>query len=357
MRTSLVLTLCFAATAACKSSPPEEAAAPPHPRVRVAPVQWGASAESLSVTGVLAAPPGRDVKLGPLVPGKLSLLKVSEGERVRADQVLGEVETGPASDELQQADATAREAESAARTAEAKRARTEVLVERGVAARQDLEQDRSAEASALASEQRAKAAVELARRKVRRSELKAPFDGVVTAVFIRQGEPVDGNGQPVLQVATTDPLELRTFVTQAAATGLRAGMKAWLSTEDGKPPHPGEVVLVSPAVDTQSGNVLVRLRFPNPEGELRLGSLAQARIVKGEESQAAQVPSSALMPLGDGGLGVALVEDGQVHGVPVTVRFEEGGQAVVQGELKGGESVIVEGGYSLPDGTPVEVVR
>ncbi|WP_224364140.1 efflux RND transporter periplasmic adaptor subunit [Hyalangium versicolor] len=355
MRTSFALWLCLAATA-CKPPPPEEKPLP-QPRVRVTQVRWGPAARALHVTGVLAAPPGHDVKVGSLVPGQLTLISVAEGDRVRAGQVLGEVETGPVTDELQQAEATAKEAAAAARAAEARRARTELLVERGVAARQDAEQDRSAETAAVAAEQRARSAVELAQRKARHAELKAPFDGLVTAVFFRQGEAVDGNGQPVVQVTATDPLELRAFVTQDEAARLRAGQSAAVSVQGLPEPRTAQVVSVSPAVDAQNGNVLVRIRVPNPEGALRLSGVAQARIVTGEESPAAQVPSSALVPAEDGGLGVALVEEDKVHTVPVTVLSEEAGQAVVQGELKGGESVIVEGGYSLPEGTSVEVTR
>lgn len=358
MRTSLALLAGLAAAAvACKQPPPPEAGAPPLPRVRVAPARRGPAARTLFVSGVLAAPPGREVKLGPLVAGRLVLLRVAEGERVQAGQLLAEVEPGPASAELQQAEATARESAAAARAAQAKRERTEVLVEHGVAARQDAEQDRSAEEAARAAEARARSALETARRNVRRTTLTAPFAGVVTAVFIRQGEAVDGTGQPVLQLSATDPVELRAFVPQVEAARLRPGLRAELSVEGLEGTRSGEVVLVAPAVDAQSGNVLVRARFPNPDGALRVGGLGRARILLGEEREAVTVPASALLPREDGGLGVALVEEGKVRGVPVTVWAEEEGQAVVRGPLQGGESVIVEGGYSLPDGAEVEVVR
>jgi RND family efflux transporter MFP subunit len=357
MRNSLLVALlCAGAVAACKQAPTEEVA-PPHPRVRVAPVQAGPAALSVTVAGVLAAPPGRDVKLAPLVPGRLARLLVTEGDSVRAGQVLGEVETGLVTDDLQQAEATARESEAAVQAAESKRTRTEVLVEHGVAAREESEQARSAEAAARAALQRSQAALDQARRKVGHSELKAPFNGVVTAVFIRQGETVDGTGQPVVQIAAIDPLELRAFLPPAGATRIRPGMRATLSVEGLSDPPTGEVVQVSPSIDAQSGNVLVRLRFPNPAAVLRIGGLGRAHIITGEEKGAVTVPSSALLPLEDGGLGVALIEDGKVHSLSVLVHSEEGGQAVVQGALKGGESVIVEGGYSLPDGTEVEVVR
>ncbi|QSQ24176.1 efflux RND transporter periplasmic adaptor subunit [Pyxidicoccus parkwayensis] len=357
MRTRLALLLCLAVQSmACKQEPPAEPELP-LPRVRVVPAQKGPAERTLRVAGELSAPPGREVKLTPLVPGRLVLLRVAEGDAVRTGQVLAEVEPGPVSAELQQAEATAREAAAAARAAEAKRARTEVLVQHGVAARQEAEQDQSAEAAAVAAEQRARAAVDVARRNVGRSQLQAPFDGIVTAVFIRQGETVDGTAQPVLQVSAVDPLELRAFVPQEDAARVHAGMRASLSVEGQEETSPGEVIAVSPAIDPRSGNVLVRLRFPNPKGALRLGAFGRAGIVLAEEGTAFPLPASALLPRGDGGLGVAVVQDGKVKSVPVTVWSEEGGRAVVQGPLQDGEEVIVEGGYSLPEGAGVEVVR
>lgn len=338
----------------CKPAAPQEKT-PALPRVRVIAAEPGPVARTSMVTGVFTAPPGRDVKLGPLVPGRLTRLLVAEGDRVRAGQVLGEVETGPASDELQQAEATEREATAAVQAAEARRARTDVLVERGVAARQDAEQEHSAEAAAQAAQQRARAAVELARRKVRRSELTAPFDGVVAAVFIRQGEAVDGSGQPVVELAATDPLELRAWVAPAQAAALHAGLRASLSPEEAPPS--GEVVMVSPALDAQSGNVLVRLRFPNPQGALRLGALGRAWILTGQEERALKVPTSALLPQADGGVALSLVEEGKVRPLPVELLSEEGTRAVVRAPLDGGESIISEGGYSLPEGSAVEVLR
>jgi RND family efflux transporter MFP subunit len=161
----------------------------------------------------------------------------------------------------------------------------------------------------------------------------------------------------VLQVAATDPLELRAFAAPELAARIRPGMRATLSADGSPEARAGEVVQVSPALDAQSGNALVRIRFSNPAEELRIGGVVRARVTTGEEQGVVTVPASALLPLGDGGLGVAIVEEGKVRGVPVVVRSEEEGQAVIQAELKGGERLIVEGGYSLPEGTEVEVVQ
>jgi membrane fusion protein (multidrug efflux system) len=311
----------------------------------------------LRVEGLLSAPPGREVRLSPLVPGRLSLLRVAEGDRVRAGEVLAQVDTVNATAELQQAESSLREAASALEAAKEKRARTDVLAERGVAARQDAEQDRAAEAAARAAESRARGALELARRSLGRTALQAPFDGVVTAIGVRQGEMVEGGGSPVVQVSATDPLELRAFVTQQEAAAVQPGQRATLTLDGLDGAREGEVAAVSPSVDPQSGEVLIRLRFANPRGELRLGATARAHIVVASLGSALAVPAAALLPQEDGGVAVARLADGRVHRVRVQVVSEDEGTAVVQGPLAVGEPVVVEGGYSLPDDAGVEVLR
>ncbi|WP_223643505.1 efflux RND transporter periplasmic adaptor subunit [Corallococcus sp. EGB] len=351
-----LLACLFASGVGCQRTPPAEGE-PPLPRVRVAPVAPGQAVRGLRVAGLLAAPPGREVRLSPPAPGRLSLLRVAEGDRVRAGEVLAQVDTVNATADLQQAEASLREATSALEAAKEKRARTDILAARGVAARQDAEQDRNAEDSARAAEARARSALELARSGLGRTSLRAPFDGVVTAIGVRQGEMVEGANPPVVQVSATDPLELRAFVTQQEVLAVQPGQRATLTVDGLEGTREGEVVAVSPSVDPQSGNVLLRLRFANPSGALRLGATARAYVVVASLGSALAVPASALLPQEDGGVAVARLGDGRVHRVPVQVVSEDDSGAIIQGPLAVGEPVVVEGGYSLPDDAGVEVLR
>jgi len=233
---------------------------PPLPRVRVERAVRGPIDEVVSVTGVLAAIPGRDVKLGALVPGRLARMSVAEGDAIKSGDVLAEIEPGPTSDELAQAEATAREAEAAEQAAGAKWKRTEELLSQGAASAQDAEQARASAVSARSTSARSKAAVDLARRRLTRTAIKAPFDGIVVAVLVRAGESVDGNGQPVLEVAATDPVELRAAAPPREAIKLRVGMPAKLKLEGLAVEREATVFAIAPAADAASGNVLVRIR-------------------------------------------------------------------------------------------------
>jgi RND family efflux transporter MFP subunit len=343
------------ALASCHSNEQKSSSAA-FPRVRVERVQRGGVDEVVSLTGLLAAPPGRDVKLGALVPGRLARVNVAEGDAIQSGDVLAEIEAGPSSDELVQAEATALEAEAAELAAGAKWKRTEELLNQGAASAQDAEQSRSAAVSAKSTSARAKAAVGLARRRLTRATIKAPFDGIVVAVLVRGGESVDGNGQPVLQVAATDPVELRAAASPRDVTKFRVGMPAKIRLEGLPVEREGVVFAIAPAADPATGNVLVRVRVDNPDHALRLGVLARATIVVAHHADAVSVPTSALVPAPDGGLAVALVKDGAAVSGPVSVSFTVDGRAVVSG-LDGGEEVIAEGGYSLPDGAKVEVLK
>ncbi|MFE8601522.1 efflux RND transporter periplasmic adaptor subunit [Archangium violaceum] len=358
MRTSLVGACLLGVLSACKPGP-EQPGPAPRPQVKVAPAARGPVELEVLVRGVFAPLPGKDVKLAALVAGRVSRVLVVEGDPIRAGQVLAELEAGPSLDELRQAEAGVGESEVALEAARARRLRTEELVRHGVAAQQDAEQDRSAEAAARASLERARATQETARRKVALGELRAPFDGVVLQVLVRQGEAVDGTGQPILEVAAADPVELRGTLNPEESARMTVGARAQVrSLPGGTSLAPGEVVAVAPAADPQSGNVGVRVRLPNPSGHFKLGAPGEAAITVGRESSAVTIPTQALLPGGeDGGARVATLDAGRVHLVEVQVRAEQGARAILEGGLDGGESVIVEGGYSLPEGTEVEQVR
>jgi membrane fusion protein (multidrug efflux system) len=356
MRASCLL-CAVAFLAACHSSENEKEAAAPLPRVRVEPARKGPVDETVGLTGLLTAPPGRDVKLGALVPGRLARVRVAEGDAVKAGQVLAEIETGPSVDELSQAQATAAEAAAAEAAAVARRARTEALVQKGIASTQEAEQARADTVAAASARERARAAVDLAQRKLSRSALVAPFDGWVVAVLVREGESVDGNGQPVVEVAAPDPVEVRCAVPPRVAARLKVGVSAKVTVEALGLSRDATVFAVAPAADAQSGNVTVRLRLPNPDRALKLGTLARAQVGVSHRDAAVEVASSALVPEADGGLAVQVVEGSVVHPTPVGVDFEVGPRTVISSGLDGGEEVVVEGGYALPEGTRVEVVR
>jgi RND family efflux transporter MFP subunit len=346
--------LCAAAlVASCHKA--EEEVPQPLP-VTVVKAERGEVAEVVEVAGELSAPPGLDVKLAPLVAGRLGEMLVGEGDAVRKDQVLARLEGTPLRDQLAQAEAQLAQARAQELSARQKLARAEKAFQAGVAAAQEVEDARLALAQAQGAVKSAAALVSTARNQLGRSELRAPFDGVVAHVFAAAGEALDAN-KPVVEVARTSVVELRAPLAPNLAALLRPGQPAQLRV-DALPGRifPARVLAVAPTVDAATGAALVRIRADNADGALRLGSFAHAQVQIQVRRGVIRVPLPALLGQ-EQGAAVEMVEGGKAKKVPVRVGARDGQWAEIAQGLEQGAQVIVQGNYALPDGTPVKPVE
>lgn len=340
------------ALAACH--PEEKAAAPAPVAVRIERVLRGDVSRSIEVAGTLEAPPGLDVKLGPLVAGRLSRVLVAEGDPVAQGQLLAQLDQLPLRDAVAQAAAQVAQARAQQLNAKTKLERSRRAFEAGVAARQEVDDGQLAIDTAAAQVLGAEAALSTAKNQLGRSDLRAPFAGVVARVFAAAGEPVDA-GKPVVEVARTAILELRAPLAPGIASEVRRGQPAEISV-DGRlgPPLPGVVIAIAPVIDAATGAALVRVRVDNPRLELKGGALARARIATDEHRNVLVVPRQALLNDPEGrGSAVASVEGGKAKRVIVQVGFQDDKRAEIREGLAEGAEVIVQGNYALPDGTPV----
>ena len=350
LSSTLALALLFAA---CKHEEKPEAAAPV--AVRTIKVARGNVSRTLEVAGTLEAPPGLDVKLGPLVAGRLSRVLVAEGDAVAQGQLLAQLDQLPLRDSLSQAAAQLAQAKAQEGNARTRLDRSRRAFDAGVAAKQEVDDGQLAVDTATASVRAAEAAVSTAKNQLGRSDLRSPFAGVVAHVFAAAGEPVDA-GKPVVEVARTVVLELRAPIASGLAGGVRKGQPAQISVDgSGGAPIEGVVIAVSPVVDAATGAALVRIRVDNPRLELKGGSLARAKIASDEHRGVLLVPRAALLSDPDGKASAAmLVEGGKAKKVVVQLGFQDDQQAEVREGLAEGAEVIVQGAYALPDGTPVK---
>jgi RND family efflux transporter MFP subunit len=310
-------------------------------------------ARVVDLVGTLEPLPGFDVKLGPIVGGRLAQVLVAEGDRVRAGQVLARLDVTPLRDAVLQAEAQLAQAQAQAANAATKLSRARDALAAGVAAQQEVDDARLQNESAHASVRTAQAALSTARNQLARGELKAPFDGVVAKVSAAAGEPVDPS-RTIVEVARIEVLELRAPVAPSQAAFLRAGQPAILDTES-QPGlrFPGEVTTVGSVVDLATGAALVRIRVDNARGALRANIVGRAHVVVDVHKGALAVPKAAIVG-GPEGPGLELVEDGKARRVAVKTGYDDGARVEVLAGIKEGQQIIIQGAYAVPDGTPVK---
>jgi membrane fusion protein, multidrug efflux system len=348
--------VCGAGTGCSRRAAADDAAA--GPLVTVTLVERGPVADVLLLSGTLEPPPGKSARLGVLAPGRLAELDVAEGDHVRRGQVLARLEATPFRDARAQAEAALQQAKAQALNARQHLERAADLLDAGAGPRKDVEDAQAQLASALSAVRTSEAAVSLAANQTTRGEVTAPMDGVVSHLYAAVGEPMDGSGKPILELAQVDVLEFQGGAPPGRAALVAVEQSADVTVAGFTGRERGVVHAVSPAVDPGTGLVRVRIQVRNEGARLKVGVTAEARVELRLIPEAIRVPLGALVPTEPGSPEQSvnvLASDGHARRRAVHVGVEDGRYAEILSGLSAGERVILSGSYALPDGTAVQV--
>jgi len=350
--------LCALAIAGCSHPSAEEAGGETaRADVTLTRIARAGISQTLTLTGTAAALPNQDVRVSALVPGRITELKVAEGDRVQAGEVVAKLDDRPYRDQLQQAEAAAQQAKANSENAQLALARNEDLFQRGIAARKDLEDARTQASVAAAALRQAEAALEIAHLQLGRADVHSPLSGQVVKRFVSVGEQVDGTAaQPIVEIASLGQLEFLGNAPAMYLPKLRPGEAVDVTTEavPGRK-FAGRVVAISPAVDPATGVGLVRIRVPNSGGLLRLGLFLSAEIPVETHARALVVPPQAIYRDEAGQPRVFVVSGDSATAVPVELGIETKDRVELLAGVKEGDTVILTGGYGLGDKANIRV--
>jgi RND family efflux transporter MFP subunit len=297
------------------------------------------------------------VKVGALVTGRVDRVFLAEGDPVKVGQALAHIEAGPLRDRVAEADAQVEQAKAALENAKTRLARAEHLFKDGIVSKQEVDDAIAARVGAESALKQARAAGGTANVNLDRATLRSPIEGVVAAILVPAGQPVDGSGTPVIEVADTRRLDLRAPVPAGRAGEVALGQQAELAIEGGTTTT-GTVAAIAPLVDQATNTVMIRVRIKNDDVRLRGGMFAKGSLIE-PAREALAVPKTALLP-GESGESnrVAIVtSSGTVALRDLVLGADAQDRVEVREGLSPGERVIVAGGYSLPEGTKVEIAR
>jgi RND family efflux transporter MFP subunit len=347
----------MAAAIGCAKRGGEEMASEAVPTIeaRTARVERRDLLEPLVVRGAVAAPPNEDVRLAPLVAGRVVAMRVAEGDAVRAGDVVAEIDPQPLIDQARQAQAARSQARAALEAAELELARVRRLYERGIAAGKEVEDATAARAAAAAAVEETEAGVRLAERQVERARVTSPIAGHVIRRFVGVGEQVDGTpGQPVVEIANVANVEVAAHVAAERLARVASGQPAAI-TSDAWPGRTfaGRVVAVAPAVDPATNAALVRIRVPNPDRALKVGMFAEAAIALSTKPGVLTVPPGAVARGGGedgasaGGPAVYVVVKDEAVRRPVTLGLETPEAVEVVSGVEEGDTVLASAVHGL----------
>lgn len=201
-----------------------------------------------------------------------------------------------------------RRAQADLREAEQRYKRTRELVDQGIGARADLDSAQARYQSLQASYdatlnqtrnliqevERFKAVLNLQRKRLRDTSVRAPFDALVKERQVTAGQFVQPNN-PLFTLVKIHPIRLRIEVPERMAPWVKTGQLAEVSVEAFEDRiFQGKVWRIAPTVDQTKRTFVVEALIDNARGELKPGSYARARLATGKTDAVRLIPARAL---------------------------------------------------------------
>jgi len=282
------------------------------------------------------------VQIAPEIAGPIAEIRFKEGEPVKEGDILVKLD-----DALAQA--TVAEAEARFNFQKANFERAESLSKtRNIAERAHDEARQNFESS--------RALLELAKVRLAKHTIRAPFNGIVGIRSLSAGAFVNV-GATLINLEKIDVLKLDFKIPEVFLADVRVGQTVDVSV-DALPKRifQAEIYAIDPLVDVNGRALVVRARLKNPDLVLRPGLFARVNVKGSTEREVVLVPESAVVPRA-GEFLIYKVEDGKAVEARIELGTRRSGMVEITNGLQDGATVVTAGHQRLKNGANVDVVN
>ncbi len=306
----------------------------------------------------------QDVSILPQVAGTLMELRVTEGDRVKAGDVMFIIDQVPYTAAVKSAEAAVATAKASLATSTLTYESKEKLFEANVVSEFDLTTALNAKMVAQAQLAVAEAQLVNAENNLSYTTVKSPVDGVIGTLPYRVGALVS-SATPLTTVSDNSVMEVYFSITEgellsmiresgSREKALAAFPEVSLRLSDGSMYETqGDVKSMSGVIDRSTGTITVRADFANADGLLHSGATGNV-IIPTHRDDVIVIPQAATFEIQDKKY-VYTIVDGKAKSMIVTVTNVTGGKDyIVESGLEAGDRIITEGVGLLREGTPVK---
>jgi cobalt-zinc-cadmium efflux system membrane fusion protein len=341
--------------------------------LRVETAKMAQVANTILVTAVVKPNETRVAHLKPLSRGRVTQLNVRAGDRIRAGQALvvyDNVEAGELAGEYRSALAARNKASAETEVTKSSLDRAERLVASGAIAKAEVERRSAEYKNAQAAVEVAQADIDRIGEKLGRFGitisdleksisstgasgslaqivLRAPFDGVITAANVAEGEVIE-TAQDLLTLTDISMVWVLGDLYERDLGKVRVGQQADVLTEayPNETFH-GRVTYVSDVIDAQSRTAKVRCEVPNSKDRLKLDMFAQIRLQSSGTRSALVIPESAVQVIDGKDFVFVRTTESTFARKEVTLGTKTGKMIEVNNGLADGDIVAGEGSFAL----------
>lgn len=296
------------------------------------------------------------------VDAQLRAVDFTEGDTVKAGQILFRLDARPYEALLAQANANLAKDQATLARYRAQRQRYDDLMAKDYVSADDYAQIKANEQTAAAEVIADQAAVQAAQLNLDYCTIRAPISGRTGTVAIRAGNLLKtADAATLVTITQLDPVYVDFAIPQQSLDAVRQAMLAkqavvtmTTSSDDGAYAHASKLDFIDNTVDTASGTVHVRATVSNADHALWPAQFVHVKLQMSQGQQVITVPATAI---GTGPNGTyVFVVDGQqqAHQRAVTVSRQTAELAIISEGLAAGEQVVSDGQSRLHDGIHVQ---
>lgn len=282
-----------------------------------------------------------EVEIRTEIQGKVSRISFKEGAQVKKGALLVKIEDS----EIQ---AKALQAQSRRKLAEDNEYRMRMQLKIEAVSQKDYDQ-------ALNELNLAKAESQLLRAQLAKTELRAPFGGVVGLKQVSEGAFVSPSTL-ITSLQEINPVKVDFTVPGKYAGWVKPGQAVTFTVQGSEERHQGRVYAVDPRIDPVTRSLRIRATCPNPKGAILPGSFATVDIPLTTVETALMIPAQA-MSVGAKGASVFLYRGGKAEPRPVQAGLRTDSAIQITGGLAPGDTVIVSGAVAIRPGAAVSISR
>jgi len=316
----------------------------------------------IEITVIGAAEPFSSVAIRSQITGQLNTVTFTEGDDVKAGQVLFTIDRRPLEAAADQAQANLDRDVAQAANAAAQFKRYQDLADRGIATKEQVDTARTSMAALNATVNADRAALDNAQVQLQYATVTATISGRTGALQVHEGNLVRANDQtPLVVINQIAPISVAFAIPEARLPELKKYMSQGALRVTASPPKDdapaavGRISFVDNQVDQTTGTIRLKGTFPNEDRRLWPGQFLNVVVTLTSDPNAIVVPTAAVQAGQQGPYVFIVKDDKTVDMRPVVVSRTSASETVIASGLKPGETVVTDGHLRLVPGSHISV--